>query len=101
MKGREKRLKIHRCGSSTPRLETIDPRQSLLLYCFLHTDACSQRCIDKSVQISVDCFQLCTQKKTKPSYITQVDSVHPARAIYKRSAFRIPIESVLRIEDWF
>lgn len=36
--------------------------------------------------------------KKKPSYITQVDSVHPARAIYKRSAFRIPIESVLRIE---
>lgn len=66
MKGREKRLKIHRCGSSTPRLETIDPWQSLLLYCFLHTDACSQRCIDKSVQISVDCFQLCTQKKKNP-----------------------------------
>lgn len=40
-------------------------------------------------------------KKKKPSYITQVDSVHPARAIYKRCAFRIPIESVLRIEDWF
>lgn len=59
---------------------------------------CSQRCTDKSIQITVDGFQLCSQKN---SFITQVDSVHSARATYKKSAFRIPIESVLRIKDWF
>ena len=70
-----------------------------LLYCFLCIRRyCSQRRIDKSVQIKGDCFQLCVQRN---SYITQVDSIHSARAIYKRSAFKIPTESVLQIQDWF
>lgn len=76
------------------------PRMAeFLLYCFLHIRCYrSQRRIDKSVQIKVDCFQLCVQRN---SYITQVARIHSARAIYKRSAFKIPTERVLRIQDWF